>query len=91
MTIRKDSLFDQCPKCSSAGSLRRSRGRNVLEQAVKKSGFLNIYRCRECGWRGIKAHFSLRSISFKKILFYIFLMLVSAYIIKYLLLKFIIK
>jgi hypothetical protein len=48
----KDPLFESCPACREFNFLRRSRGRNLKEKAVKKLTFLRIYSCRKCGWRG---------------------------------------
>lgn len=91
LTLRKDVVFDKCPECGAIAALRRSHGRNSWEYILKRSKIGNIYRCRECGWRGFKSSFSIRNLSFKTILFYLGLMLVSAFIIRFVITKFVIR
>lgn len=88
-TIHKDASLDTCPECKTAGALRRSRARNFRENIIKRSKIFNIYRCRECGWRGVKTSFSFRKISLKVILFDILLILISALIIRYIIIRFV--
>jgi predicted RNA-binding Zn-ribbon protein involved in translation (DUF1610 family) len=90
-SIRKDAIFDKCPKCNAIGALRRSRARTFIETLVKNSGILNIYRCRECGWRGTKTYFSLRKISIKTVFMYIAMLAFVAVLIRFIILRFIIK
>ncbi|PKL87662.1 MAG: hypothetical protein CVV23_14270 [Ignavibacteriae bacterium HGW-Ignavibacteriae-2] len=90
-SLRKDAVFDTCPQCNSVAKLRRSRAQGFFERLVKKSGFLNMYRCTSCGWRGIKSNFSIRKIKPKIIFYYLILMLFVAIIVRFVVIKFLIK
>ncbi len=91
LSLRRDAMFDRCPDCEAIGALRRSKARTTWEQVVKRSKFWNIYRCRECGWRGIRSNFSVKRISMKTVFFYLFLMFVTAYIVKFVIGRFLLK
>lgn len=89
LTFYKDSVFDKCPECKSIGVLRRSKARSTFEHIVKISKVWNIYRCRHCGWRGVKANFSLKKLSFKTLLIYTTIIIICAYLIRYILTRFV--
>ncbi|MCC6865847.1 MAG: hypothetical protein IT280_06760 [Ignavibacteria bacterium] len=76
-----------CPSCGKVGTIRRSRTRNLLEAAVKLTKLANIYKCRECGWRGILKKYTVDRYSFITLFFYIGLVALVAYIIRMVLLK----
>ncbi|HEY7751216.1 MAG TPA: hypothetical protein VH917_02905 [Ignavibacteriaceae bacterium] len=70
-----------CPNCSNPNSLRNSRARTSLEKLIKAFTWYDLYRCNSCGWRGYKSGFRLTVKLIKKILLYIILMLLSAFIV----------
>lgn len=43
-----------CPVCFSSDKIYRSRARNGFERLINSTKILSMYRCHECGWRGIK-------------------------------------
>jgi len=43
-----------CPKCGKEGTIYRSRSKNVIERSVKFWSSYRMYRCSDCGWRGMK-------------------------------------
>ncbi len=88
--LTKNHTFAQCPNCGVVGRLRRSRPRNSVERSWQ-FGVWGYFRCRECGWRGKKISISLRRISFKTILLYLFLMLATAVIVRFVIQKFAMK
>ncbi|MCF6268407.1 MAG: hypothetical protein L3J41_01710 [Melioribacteraceae bacterium] len=88
LSFKKDASFDKCPNCNSVGKLRRSRAKSPIEQGIKKLGIFNYYRCRECDWRGRLLNFGFGGISIKTILLYLFLMFVTAVIVKFIVQKF---
>jgi len=45
--------LESCPHCGKFGTLHRSRSRNFKERAIKFFLPYKIYRCSECGWRGL--------------------------------------
>ncbi len=88
LSFKKDATFDKCPKCKSVGKLRRSRAKSPFEQGVKRLGILNYYRCRECEWRGSRLNIGFGKITMKTILMYLFLMLATAIIVRFVIQKF---
>jgi len=87
ISFKRDASFDKCPSCGAIGKLRRSRAQSTFEQVVKKLGFLNYFRCRDCGWRGSRLSFGFNKTSLKTILIYLFLMLATAVVVKFVLQK----
>jgi len=71
----------RCPACGKIGTVRRSRSRSTLESLIKTSNFLGIYKCKECGWRGMKNKYFLNRYSFITLAFYGGLIISVAYII----------
>jgi predicted RNA-binding Zn-ribbon protein involved in translation (DUF1610 family) len=71
----------KCPSCGRIGTIRRSRARNVLESAIKFTQLASLYKCRDCGWRGILKKYTINRYSFITLLFYTVLILSVAYII----------
>lgn len=43
-----------CPICKSDERVHRSRARNIFEKLLKSTKIFTIYRCHNCGWRGIR-------------------------------------
>ncbi len=87
ISFRRDAAFDKCPRCKAVGKLRRSRAKTPFEQGVKKLGIFNYYRCRECGWRGVRFSFGFGKISIKTVLLYLGLMLATAVLVKFIIQK----
>lgn len=90
IVIKKDHSFRACPNCGVVGKLRKSRAKNKFENNTKL-GLWRFYRCTECGWRGRKFSFRLSKISIKTILLYIFLMLATAVVVRFIIQKFAMK
>lgn len=91
ISFKRDASFDKCPKCKSVGKLRRSRAQSPFEQGVKKLGIVNYYRCRECEWRGSRLNVGMSKITYKTVLLYLFLMLATALIVRFIIEKFAMK
>lgn len=91
LSFKRDASFDKCPKCKSVGKLRRSRAKSPFEQGIKKLGIFNYYRCRECDWRGSRLSLGLGKISMKTVLLYLFLMLATVVIVRFVIQKFAMK
>jgi predicted RNA-binding Zn-ribbon protein involved in translation (DUF1610 family) len=89
MSLMKDPSFDKCPECGSVATLRRSRPQNTIESLVKSTGLFNYFRCRNCGWRGIRSNFSLKKISVKNAFVYLALMLFVALLTRFIITRFI--
>jgi predicted RNA-binding Zn-ribbon protein involved in translation (DUF1610 family) len=70
-----------CPSCRKVGTIRRSRARNFLEHVVKATRVANMYKCRECGWRGILKKYTVNKYSFITFALYAILILFAAYFI----------
>jgi predicted nucleic-acid-binding Zn-ribbon protein len=84
-------VFKKCPECGAPGTLHRSRARTFFEQIIKKVSFYNIYRCKNCGWRGYLSTLIITKNSIINLLIYILLILGSAYIIRFVLTRFLLK
>jgi len=78
----------KCPSCKSENTFRSSRARNTTERVIKAVTWLELYRCKKCGWRGWKANIILEQRAIKKIIFYVLLMIIAAFVV-YNLLKFV--
>ncbi len=72
----------RCPSCNKIGTIRRSRTKNSLESFVKFTRLANLYKCRECGWRGILKKYMVNKYSFITLFFYIVLVVSVAYVIR---------
>ena len=79
----RNSQFGTCPACKATGVLQRSHTKNMFEQIIRKVTLFKPYRCKECGWRGFKFTISFSKKIFKRIVYYIFLMLIAAFIVTY--------
>ncbi|MEG8945848.1 hypothetical protein [Rosettibacter firmus] len=82
-------LYIKCPECKSALTLHSSHSRNMKEQIIKRLTFFKIYRCKECGWRGYLSTYRFTKDSLKVLLLYGLIVLLSAYIIRYLIMRFV--
>ena len=71
----------KCPSCSEVSSLRKSRPKNTKERLYRATRLVEYYRCRKCGWRGWKINWSLSSKAIHKIVIYVLLALLSAFIV----------
>lgn len=88
--IYRNPQFSKCPSCKGVGALHHSRAKNMWEQIIKKITFFRLYRCKECGWRGFLSTVVLTNESLKAVMIYVGLVLVSGYLIRLILLKFLI-
>jgi len=77
----------KCPSCGKLGTIRRSRTKNLWEAALKASKTANLYKCRECGWRGIRKKYTVNKYSFITVVFYTLLIVSVAYVIRQVLMK----
>lgn len=84
--FRLDPTYSKCPSCNAINSLHRSRARKFSEKIIKVVGFLKIYRCKNCGWRGIRSTIVITSKSLKNF-GYVLLMAVVAGLIIFQILK----
>ncbi len=84
-------VFKKCPECGAPGTLHRSRARTFFEQMLKKVSFYNIYRCKNCGWRGYLSTLTITKSSITNLFIYTVLVLVSAFVIRFVLTKFLLK
>jgi hypothetical protein len=74
-------LFAKCPSCSSSDTLRISRARNSIEKIVKILSWYDLFRCKKCGWRGYKSSLVLNFRWFKKIIIYLVMMALTAFLV----------
>lgn len=84
-------VFKKCPSCGAPGSLHRSRARTVFEHLIKSISFYNIYRCKNCGWHGYLSTLTITKQSLINLAIYFVLILGSAYLIRFILLRFLIR
>ncbi|MEJ5350487.1 MAG: hypothetical protein WHS65_02730 [Melioribacteraceae bacterium] len=87
--ISVNPQYSKCPSCKSALTLHSSRARNMREQIIKRITFFKIYRCKECGWRGYMSTYKITKDSLKALLLYSVIILLSAYIIRFIILRFV--
>jgi len=73
--------YSKCPSCKSESTLRNSRARNTKEKIIKAITWFELYKCKKCGWRSWKANFVFEQRVIKKILFYILLMVIAAFVV----------
>ncbi|HMQ79594.1 MAG TPA: hypothetical protein PKE39_09145 [Ignavibacteria bacterium] len=72
----------KCPSCGKIGTIRRSRTKNFFETSIKLSRVANLYKCRECGWRGMLKKYTVNKYSFITLIFYVVLIVSVAYVIR---------
>lgn len=88
--IHRNPQFSKCPSCRQSAVLHHSRARNMTEQIIKKITFYKLYRCKECGWRGYLSTIILTSESFKAFIMYGALIILTGFLIRFILLKFLV-
>jgi hypothetical protein len=88
--IYRNPQFSKCPSCKNPSTLHRSRPKNMYEQIVKQMTFFKIYRCSECGWRGFISTLVFTKESLKATAIYLGMILITAYIIRYVLNRFVV-
>jgi len=71
----------KCPSCKNEHTLRSSRARNLKERIFKAISLYQIYRCKKCGWRGWKVNISFEQKVIKKLLLYLIIIILAAFII----------
>lgn len=86
-----DPAFARCPSCKAVGNLRRSRARTFWERVVKATKVFKIYRCNDCGWRGIRFSITTTRNFIKQIAYLLILVIVTGYIIRYILTRYVIN
>lgn len=83
--VYRNPKMTTCPSCKEFGTLQRSRAKSMFEQIIKKISFFKYYRCNKCGWRGSMSYLIFTKRSFKLLLFYLFMALLTGYIVNYVL------
>jgi len=71
----------KCPSCKSESTLRNSRARNTKEKTIKAITWFELYRCKKCGWRGWKMNIFFEQQLIKKIIIYVLLMIIAAFVV----------
>jgi predicted RNA-binding Zn-ribbon protein involved in translation (DUF1610 family) len=89
LIFKKNPLYEKCPSCTNAGSLRKSRPRKLIEKIIKSVTLYGIYRCKKCGWRGYRSRFILTTKSVKNGFGYIIMVLLAGVIIYQILKRFV--
>ncbi len=89
--VAKNPEFSACPSCGEKGVLKRSRPRSSWERFVKSVTPFGYYRCKKCGWRGTLLTVRLTRDFKRNLWFYFFLALVTAYVVKFVITRFIMK
>ncbi|MBA4251640.1 MAG: hypothetical protein C0425_09225 [Chlorobiaceae bacterium] len=79
--VIKNPSFEKCPNCSGFHSLHRSRARTIVEEIVKTFTFMKYFKCKSCGWRGIKSNIGLTKSTFFALLVYGLLIIVVSWVI----------
>lgn len=87
--FHRNPQFSRCPECKTAGSLHRSRSKNLYEQILRRITFLKTYRCKECGWRGFRSTVVVTRKSIRSIVIYLIIILVTAFLARYLILNYV--
>lgn len=88
--IYRNPQFNRCPECKGISVLHHSRAKNMKEQIIKRITFYKLYRCNECGWRGFLSTIVLTTESIKAVFMYLSLILITGYVIRFFLSKFIV-
>ena len=89
--IPKDPAIENCPRCNASGKMRRSKRRNNFEAFIKTFTIFNIYRCRDCDWRGYKSLYKLTTTSLKTIGIYLLIAILAGFMIRIIIAKFVVK
>lgn len=89
LLFKKNPIYEKCPSCASANSLRKSHSRTIVEKVIKTATPLGIYRCKKCGWRGYRTRLILTKKSLQNALLYLILVFISAFIINQILKRFV--
>lgn len=85
----RNPVLAKCPECKTFGKMRRSRSRTLLEQIIKRMTHFRIYSCENCDWRGYRSTLVFARNSLKSLFIYFVLMLVTAYIVYFILQQFV--
>ncbi|MBM4172309.1 MAG: hypothetical protein FJ214_10610 [Ignavibacteria bacterium] len=86
----RNPQFSRCPACKNPSVLHRSRPKSMFEQIVKQITVFKIYRCSDCGWRGFISTIIFNKESLKAVVLYLGMILITAYIIRYVLNRFVV-
>jgi uncharacterized protein with PIN domain len=84
----RDPGYAKCPSCNSVNSLHRSRNRNLKEKLILATKLYKMYRCKSCGWRGALATIIITKKTIKMLLMYTGIALLSGFIIREILKRF---
>jgi predicted RNA-binding Zn-ribbon protein involved in translation (DUF1610 family) len=89
--FRKNPELGACPNCGEKGTLKRSKARTVTEKLIKIVTPFGYYRCRKCGWRGKLFKYTMTGESIKNLFLYFILALITAGIVRFIIVKFVMK
>ncbi len=89
--IHSNPQFGKCPACKKTGTLHRSHSRSLFEQIVQLTSIIKIYRCKECGWRGVRLTVVITKKSVKSIFVYLALILFAAFIVRYIIFHYVLN
>jgi predicted RNA-binding Zn-ribbon protein involved in translation (DUF1610 family) len=89
LIFKKNPLYEKCPSCSAAGTLRKSRPRKTVEKIVRSLTPYGPYRCKKCGWRGYRSRLVLTTQSVKNGILYLLMVAFSAFIVYQILKRFV--
>ena len=81
--LYSNSQYGVCPACKTIGSLKRSHSKNMFEQVIRKLTLFKPYRCKECGWRGLKFGVAFSKKFYKRMFYYVLLMVMAGLIARY--------
>lgn len=87
--VYRNPKMTTCPSCKEFGTLQRSRAKTMYQQIIKKISFFKYYRCTKCGWRGSMSYLIFTKTSLKTLAFYLFLAMLAAYIVRFVLVRFV--
>ncbi len=75
-----DPMFDKCPSCGFTNTIRRSHSHNAKEKFFNHFTFYRTFRCNNCGWRGFRITRILGAKTYKNLLLYLGILILTAFI-----------
>ena len=82
LRISRSKLYhSKCPACSNENTLRNSHARTTKERIIKTLTWFELYKCKKCGWRGWKMNIYFEQRLIKKIILYVLLMIIAAFVV----------
>ncbi len=72
-----------CPSCKTIGKLHKSHSRGIIERIINHTYIWGLFRCHNCGWRGVLLRKNTLKISFSGLLKTILTLAIVYYIVVY--------